>query len=336
MELLGQILSALGIIALLGFLFFIVVVFRVIKKAGGLGAIRIGSATRIHLQNCENPGWKDKEQIELHSKEMLELGLKDLGAFSIDEMPTVKLKAFMNGTEGLFGIIYEVQGMGIWLDLVSYFENGDSITATSSRKGEPLKQRPGHDKVREASAGPKALYKLLTEKEKTQTRLKLEESKEEFKRVFEKAYADEIDWRNSLGGPDEEEMRGIARASGEVHSDEVYARALEIQRAKACAGLSIALSENYRKKHSITDDRWGELEQKTIFVHDKLPADLCLQELRNLASELSTEQEEILKNRNPREAFQILEAQLHGKLRKIDNLEQPLATDVYEISGSEK
>lgn len=288
---------------------------------------------RIHLFEQKNLDWKDKQLHQKNDQEMLSLGFQSVGNYGIREMPALKMSAYVKAREGMIGVLYEMQPVGFWCDVVKYHNDGTSITASSTARGQQLKHRPGHEKIRSAGAGPSKLYSLIRQASNTGPR-DIQANSDEFKKLFEKAYADETDWRNSIGGPTEDEIRAIAKASGRTPPDNVIAMTLDIQRNKAATGLIVAFAENYREKHDLSEQAWEDVRANILFVHDNLTQDMCRGILGEAGlTELTEDQNNLLSSLPPREAVRTILTLLDAgeTLRKIDELDKPLPVDVYEI-----
>jgi hypothetical protein len=328
-----------GVLGVLAIVFVILLVIIVAFLKGIAGTVKqavTGTPVRIHLHEVEDLKWQNARQEENYYQEFLSLGFKDLGYFRIEEMPAVKLRTFVKAAEGTIGVIYEMAPLGIWLDVVKYHSDETSITASTATRGQELKHRPGHDKVRSPGADPRQLMALIKERSKVSPK-DIADSKEGFKKLFEKAYADETDWRNSLGGPSEEEIRAIARASGKNASEDAIAMTVKIQHQKAIAGLTVACAEYYKEKHSISASDWKEKEDRIVFVHDKLTDEMTESIFEDAGIVLSEAQTAMLKTMPLRKAFSSILGSRDEKqaLKKTDELDKPLPCDVYEAVESD-
>ncbi len=240
MELFLQILGGIGIVVLIVIVVAVLAILIFIKRLkSAFSALAGATPNRIHLKSASTLKFENNKKLEEARKQALVGGLKELGYFEVEEMPALKMNVFMNADQALFAVLYEVPPVGFIADLAIYYDDGSSITATSTIEGEALKQRQEHPKLRSKGASVEELFKLLAQNEKGKARKSgLEESAACFIELFQKAYADEMDWRNSLGGPTEEEIREIARASGGGEpSDEVVARTLAIKQSEAHMGV---------------------------------------------------------------------------------------------------
>lgn len=341
MELFLQILGGFGLIVLVVIVVAVIAVLvfiAKIKKALSEFGECEGGIQRIHLQPCTVFKWKDVDAVEKAQKAFEKRGLQNVGVFLVDEMPKLTLNAFVKADEGLIGVIYEMEPVGQWTDFCKYYEGGNSITVTNTKVGQELRQREGHRKVRLVGENVDAMIEELRKNDLGGKPHPMDETPSGFTALFEKAYADEMDWRNSLGGPSEEEIRDIAANSG-IEADESSIEITHLlKKLEACEGLNIAFAERYCAKKSLSESSWTELSSRIIFVHDRLPQELLDQvfEEHGILLPEDTVISEILKEQTAREAFESINQRLEhsSKFRKIDTLDEPLPADVYERSIS--
>ena len=91
-------------------------------------------------------------------------GFTDLGPYRIDVMPEVTVRFLINSAVSVYACVYEHAQAGIWLDLVSRYEDGSRATFTTLRSN-GLDQRPQDTLVRAVSASAEALYgRMLRER----------------------------------------------------------------------------------------------------------------------------------------------------------------------------
>lgn len=163
-------------------------------------------------------------------------------------------------------IVYEYPRAGIWLDLVTRYEDGTSVTFSTSPRGGTLDPRPGCEKVNEPGGEPGSLWKRFIAERPDRPRA--EHTAENFVALFEKAYADEIDWRNSRGGPTREEIRRVAAQSGKQPSEEVVAATQERLAARARENLRTGLIDRFARQGTVSGDAWDP--ERVTVVHDGL------------------------------------------------------------------
>jgi hypothetical protein len=230
-----------------------------------------------------------------------------------------------------YAVVYEHDAAGVWIDIVTRYADGTSITYSTARKGGELDQRPGHSCTRDPEASPSVLYqRFLAERPQ---RPMAAVTAEDFVQRFEQAYADSMDWRNARGGPTEEEIRAIAEASGEEVSEDLVKAIREQKRLEAMDGLRQAIQERFLKESSLSAAEWEEVRDRLVFVHNQLTqaevGELFDQWVGDGEVVASRPQE--AEGTNAREFFAALVelAPAAREFRKLGTVSDPLEADVY-------
>ena len=294
-------------------------------------AAPVGTPPRIHLDRLITPEWKDASATTALVDPLRGIGFQDAGLYCVREMPDLRLQALSQPTESVYAVVYEHPTAGVWLDLVCRYQDGTSLTYLNTRQGAGLEQRPGHGKMRAPGLEAVPLYqRMLAERPQ---RPLLPAPPEEFLTIFEQAYAEEMDWRNSRGGPTEAEVRAVLAESGTEATPEQIAATQEMLAYQALEGLEEALRERFLHTSTLSAAEWETIRERVVFVHDRLPAD----SVEDLFEEwLGMEVEELADVGVPpvgsvRERFaQRNAAFANGKgFRKIGEVTEPVPTDVY-------
>jgi hypothetical protein len=219
----------------------------------------------------------------------------------------------------------------VWLDLLCRYQDGTSLTYLNTQQGAGLEQRPGHGKMRAPGVDAAALYRRIVA-ERPQRPL-LPAPVEEFPAIFERAYAEEMDWRNSRGGPTAAEVRAVLAEGGTVVTDEEVAATQQLLAYQALEGLEEALREQFLQHSTLTAAEWEEVRERVLFVHDRLPpgsvADLFDEWIDQEPEELEDVGEPEIGS--VRERFEQRNAALiAGRgFRKIGEVAEPVPADVY-------
>lgn len=298
-----------------------------------------GVAPRIHMVAESGPAWQDTAAADRCVQALKSLGFQDMGHYAVQEIPDLHLQGWTKPEEFLYSIVYEKPRVGVWMDYVTYYEGGGSITVTNSPSGHQLEHRPGHDKVYDAGLDPTTLYHRMMQERKPGPYDTV--TADTFVARFEKAYADEMDWRNSRGGATEEEIRRIAASSGTEVSDETVAAMRRRNVLRACAALEVALRERLVESTPMSAAEWERLRSHTVFVHDQLTPDMVAAlfegDLFDEEGDEIFDQPDEDEGRTvpegvaPREAFRLMNLDLppEDRLEKIGELNEPVAADVY-------
>jgi len=162
----------------------------------------------IRLQRGGPGAWHHGEAPRKVVAALVSRGFEDAGVHTIAEMPGIVVQLLAHPREGFYAAVYEHPQAGSWLDLISRFRDGTSVTYTTSR-ATALRPRPGHPSVNMPGAEPSAvLDKALA----LRPRGPLEDvSAAQAVQVFERSYAEGIAYRKQVGISTAEVVRTAAR-----------------------------------------------------------------------------------------------------------------------------
>ncbi|MCA1686683.1 MAG: HEPN domain-containing protein [Planctomycetia bacterium] len=219
----GLILQILGVVFLLLIAY---VAFRVLVLLGKAGIIiyavkklvsqtpaGVPGPTEISLVEVGGTRWDDKAAVALASP-LPALGFHEVGFFDLDLMGGVRLQAWVRPEEGLYSVIYQNSKAGTWSDMVTKYEDGSSLTYSNSPHGGRLRQRPGHENVYFPGTGTDELYRKMVAERPARPTRRLERS--DFRGDFERAYAEDIAWRNSPKNFDPAAVTPVAALAGAI------------------------------------------------------------------------------------------------------------------------
>ncbi len=219
---LGVVAIAVGLVVVLGGAFLVWKVKRFLRNLASGLASAVPPDT-IALRPNASPKWKERKKVDAHLAQLRQRGFASAGTFDIPALGGVLLAGFVKPSDGALAVVYEHPRAGVIVDLVTYYPDGTGVTVTSSAPT-GLDVRPGFTRVNLPGSDASALYARL-QKERAAGRTPTAVKAGEFAARFEKAYADEMAWRNSRGGPTEDEIRNVAAQSGRTLSDEEMAEA---------------------------------------------------------------------------------------------------------------
>ena len=97
----------------------------------------------IHLEKTGANAWQEPLAVEPLIWPLHQRGFHDAGVFRISEMPGITLQLLVKSDESLVAAIYEHPQAGHWIDLAARYQDGTSITFTTSQPT-GLNDRPGH------------------------------------------------------------------------------------------------------------------------------------------------------------------------------------------------
>jgi hypothetical protein len=149
--------------------------------------------------------------------------------------------------------------------------------------------------------------------------------------VFEKAYADEMDWRNSRGGVTEEEIRAIAKLSGKPYDENVIQATRRMAEEHAMTQLDEALRERFLKQTSMAASDWEDVRDRVVVIHDRMTPSYFSMMLSNLLEEETFPELDGSPEAAPRKVFAELNSSLADdrKFKKLGSIREPLEADVY-------
>lgn len=149
----------------------------------------------IHLIPAPQHQWSNTSVIENICAALLNLGFADTGSYTVDVLP-VALRFFLRSRENVYSVVYEHAKAGVWVNLVVLYENGSSMTfTTTGDRG--LEQRPGHPIVHAPGTDAAQLHASVLAKAPRQGRKAL--SPQSIVSEFERAWAEGIRWRKEQG-----------------------------------------------------------------------------------------------------------------------------------------
>src|SRR6185369_1976732 len=107
--------------------------------------------------------------------------------------------------------------------------------------GGKLDARPGHRKLPDKTASPETLIAMVRKERGTEPAAPI--SPDRFTAGFEKAYADEMAWRNARGGATPDEIRRVAAdMDGEFSEDQIALAGRQIGEQARTSGITAAAS----------------------------------------------------------------------------------------------
>jgi hypothetical protein len=163
---------------------------------------------RIHLQTGSSASWKHAAPAQKIGQALVARGFTDAGVYTIPELPGVVVQLLANVNESLYAAVYEHPRAGTWFDLVTRYQDGSSVTYSTSLPT-ALKPRPGHPTVNLPGIEPQAMLdRVLAQRPRRPLK---PVAPDQAVAVFEQGYADSIDYRKQVGISTGEVMGTAAR-----------------------------------------------------------------------------------------------------------------------------
>lgn len=263
----------------------------------------------ITLLPLDSVQW-DNPQVESHGLDFQQQGMASVGAFSIAEMPGVRLTAWHHPDKNLFGVVYEHSQAGVWCDLVSRYANGTSCTHTTAPES-GLDPNPDHPNHRIGSTCPKQLMQVHLQDRPPDA---LAHGPEEFVQLFQEAYRRDRQWRLARGTRRHEIVQ-VAALSGKNYDSSVLDQAYHTQMAQERAELHSLLRRKFLEKTQLSAAEWDQVQDRLVFIHDQLEPEE-LEELHFLDDSSGGP---------PRQRAR------QSQARYLGSLTEPLEVDVYEL-----
>jgi hypothetical protein len=192
---------------------------------------------RIHLAPINATG-AHARNLQRYTRELESRGFVRLDTYRVDPMHGVTLTAFTHVGESLCAVVYTHRVAGTFIDIVSKNEAGRSFTVTTAPAGKELDQPEGHEKVFDPHMPVERMIETALQRRPPAPYVSW--YRESFARLFEEAYAKEMDWRASRGGATLDEVRRHADAMGGNISEQNIQKAtrtLQKQYAESRRGL---------------------------------------------------------------------------------------------------
>ena len=120
-----------------------------VRKAVNLGLSDIGARAlakqpdEIHLLPQPAHRWTNEVAIRALADPLLWAGFSEAGTYTVDKLPGMAVRFLLKADKHVYAAIYEHPKAGIWLNLVSLYQDGTSITF-STQRDRGLGHRPGH------------------------------------------------------------------------------------------------------------------------------------------------------------------------------------------------
>jgi len=151
----------------------------------------------IHLEKSGPNAWKDPNAVRPLASPLLERGFRDAGIYQVKELPGLTLQLVVKSDESMLGAIYEHPKAGHWAEVACRYQDGGSVTYSSSRPT-GLAQRPNHPVINLPELDTGALYEKARA-ERPKDRALDSVSAFTVVRMFERAYAESLAYRKQTG-----------------------------------------------------------------------------------------------------------------------------------------
>jgi len=317
--------------------------FQVLARSMGSLAAGAVPPFRVKLEPVDEPTWADRDQIEYLAGPLRVAGFVDLGLFDVTPSP-LRLMALASAEENIYASIYQDPESGVYLDLVTAYEDGTYCTYSTARQAGLLDTPPFKTvkSLPELSAAD-LLQRFLAERPK---QAMLPATANAFPALFESFWARDFDWRIARGGITEDEIRRLQSLGGDRLPDEAT-QMIKLQWTGAIrAYYDEQLHERFLASGHFSAQEWEKIRHRVRFIYDKLDWDSLLascgvhpdgceedenQQQNPKQRSLQAEAERLAAALPPREAFAQINALLPARkqAKKLTEVAEPIAADVY-------
>ncbi len=280
---------------------------------------------RVTLTPAKELAIAHQAEFESACADMEALGLERVGVFTTEDIPGLTMAAFALPTRNAYGVVYDLASQPLWSDLVTQYEDGRACTYSTLRET-GADQPPWATSVKMPDKPLAEVFQAFLQGRPT-GEMKPSPA-QDFVRVFEEAYARQMDWRIARG-VDEEEVRRVAKAGNLHATEEDIHLTVTARRAQRDGQIEEAVRKDYLKTSRISVIEWEAMSERTVVVADGMLTDgparslaraVGLEEWTEDESEQATARaedsqrkrqafEEVMKERGVRPGFQSLVAQ---------------------------
>ena len=150
---------------------------------------------QITLERLADPNWRDASVGEVVAA-FCDAGFTDAGAYSVGNMPRVKVNILVKPTDRVAAHVYEHPDAGIWIELVTRYQDGTSTTLTTLPS--TGQNQPGWlTTIRTGKAPADDLLRKFIADRRLHSGVMKPVSVEEAPREFEEGYARYVLWRKT-------------------------------------------------------------------------------------------------------------------------------------------
>lgn len=162
----------------------------------------------ITLTRVEFPEWQDRAAVDELKNPLLAAGFDYGGTYTVDKMPGVRLAILVNADEHVAAHIYEHPKVGVWIELVTRYEDGSTQSLTTL-PATGIQSAPWVQTIRAAKAPAGELVRQLVNGRHAGDMKRV--TADSVVPEFQEAYAKGIFWQKNRGGLSTEEMAQVVR-----------------------------------------------------------------------------------------------------------------------------
>lgn len=150
----------------------------------------------ITLDRQDSNVWKNANGVRRIVDTLRAQEFQDAGVYRVKEMPGLHVQLLAQPSGGFYAAVYEHPKAGVWMDLATLYPDDTSSTFTNCRPT-GLSPRPGHPVVNVHGSEP--IDVLTRARRERPKQVFVPVSTGQAVAVFEKAYAEAMAYRRSVG-----------------------------------------------------------------------------------------------------------------------------------------
>ena len=270
------------ILQIFGFMFIILMAiggyivyrfFRFVKRVRqqAQNASMADTPSRLTLIAVNDLAWSQLPALKQHLSELRALGFRPAGAYEVLEMPPLHVVGMAHPEDYLYAAIYVLSENQIWTDLYCERLNGDSLTVSNVTTENMLDRLPERRQLSNPAWAVSDLYDCIKAERGAGPFKDVEAS--DFKTEFERAYAMEMDWRNSRGGaPTWEEFLRIAqRTDATLTPDKLQTAYYQTVYQRGVLRLSQECVATFCIETTLSVPEWEVVRDTCFALHEHVP-----------------------------------------------------------------
>ncbi|WP_206028598.1 hypothetical protein [Thalassoroseus pseudoceratinae] len=249
-----------------------------IKKFGDQFAMMGGGMEPLEVElerTQSSPSPQYQSVIEGWTSDVESLGFERVGDFHMQ--PTaVWMRALTHPESGAAAVVYVMEPVGVFYDLVAKFENDDSVTVTDNQYA--LVDFPPWSQVVRLDAGtdPSVAYSRLLDEVGSQPVQPYDPIN--FRERFEAAYRKDMLWRAKRGDTPQEVRRVMNSPLTEAQGNNDLVQAtMESRREMRAAQFEDFLRKQYLKQSQLSALEYERIEERMVIVHELTPSSTLLE-----------------------------------------------------------
>jgi len=259
-------LIAIGIAVLV---FIALVAFYIWRAAKAFADGSTSTPLAIHLHEDLAPDWLEHKKVKAKIDQFKSLGFTVGKAYTVEEMPQLKCLSLFH--EKYVGVVYEVEKLGNFIDMLHMTSPSETLTITTMPFANAENPVPGKEKILLEDADVSGVYQVLSER--TEGLPTIEINQENFRQTVEAYYKEEQSYRIRNGGMSFEEFNAMAAKlkmkKGEADMREAF---IELKCGELRHWNYAALDDHFDDGKSSDEERY-DCDKEYFFVPVKADAE---------------------------------------------------------------